>query len=133
VGKILAGELGVAGGDDRKTLVNHYLTAMEGPFACERMVQVLQKMVEDWSTLPGPPLKYRMQGWYKAIRRRLMKRLKSRLPWHSHNSPEFQRHRYPEISREQMRERVLRFQQVLGDTEELKVEHMFDQFFRISP
>ena len=44
--KILNGELGPADGDDRKLLIEQYLAAQNGPLACERMVDVLEKMVQ---------------------------------------------------------------------------------------
>jgi surface carbohydrate biosynthesis protein len=39
--KILSGELGTAGGDDRKQLIDHYLAAHDGPLACERIINVV--------------------------------------------------------------------------------------------
>ncbi len=50
-----------------------------------------------------------------ATTRRLVKRLLSYLP-DSHNRPEFHRHRYPGISLTEMRERVSRIMQALGDS-----------------
>ena len=47
-------------------------------------------------------------------------------------SPEFLRHRYPGISLEEMRARIARFQKVLGDNEELEVEQLGGELFRIS-
>jgi len=46
--------------------------------------------------------------------------------------PEFQRHRYPEVSLEEIRAWISRFQQVLGDSRELQVEQTADLFFCIS-
>jgi hypothetical protein len=64
--------------------------------------------------------------------RTLKRKFKARLP-RARNKPEFHRHRYPEISLEDMGERISRFQQVLGDPKKLKVEKILGQFFRISP
>jgi hypothetical protein len=63
--------------------------------------------------------------------RTLIKRTKERLPG-SHNRPEFQRYRYPGVSLEEIRARLSWFQQVLGDSKELKVEQISQQFFEIS-
>jgi hypothetical protein len=67
-----------------------------------------------------------------ANMRTLKRKIKARLP-SARNKPEFHRHRYPEVSLEEIRTRILRFQQLLGDLRELQVEKMLGQFFRISP
>jgi surface carbohydrate biosynthesis protein len=129
--RILTGELGTADGDERKALIDQYLSAQEGPLACERMVDVLEDMMEGRLELPKPPLHDHLAGWSMSTIRTLIKRVKERLPG-SHNRPEFQRHRYPEVSLEEIRARLSRFQQVLGDSKELKVEQISQQFFEIS-
>jgi surface carbohydrate biosynthesis protein len=129
--RILNGELGTADGDERKALIDQYLTAQEGPLACERMVDVLEGMMEGRLELPRPPLHDRLAGWSMSTIRTLIKRAKERLPG-SHNRPEFQHHRYPEVSLEEIRARLSWFQQVLGNSKELKVEQISQQFFEIS-
>jgi surface carbohydrate biosynthesis protein len=129
--RILSGELGTADGDERKALIDQYLTAQEGPLACECMVDVLEGIMEGRSELPKPSPQDHLVGWSMSTIRTLIKRAKERLPG-SHNRPEFQRHRYPEISLEEIRARLSRFQQVLGDSKELKVEQISQQFFEIS-
>ena len=129
--RILAGELGAADGDERQELVDHYLVAREGPLACERMVDVLERMMDGRTELPRPSASDRVEGWLVSTVHNLIKRSKARLP-RSHGRPEFQLHRYPGLSLEEMRARVSQFQQVLGDSRELQVEHMGKQLFRIT-
>jgi surface carbohydrate biosynthesis protein len=129
--RILAGELGAADGDQREALVDHYLVAQDGPLACERIVDVFEDMLENRSESSEPGLRDRLEGWYRATRRGLKKRYKSYRRG-SHLKPEFQRHRYPEISLEEVRMRILRFQQILGDKRKLKTERIFKQLFRIN-
>jgi hypothetical protein len=131
LGDILVGRLGPPDGDERATLINQHLEALDGPLACERMVDVLEGMMEGRLEFPRPPLHDRLAGWFMSTIRTLIKRGKERLPG-SHNRPEFQRHRYPEISFEEIRARLSWFQQVLGDSKELKVEQISQQFFEIS-
>jgi surface carbohydrate biosynthesis protein len=130
--KILNCELGPAGGDDRKLLIEHYLAAENGPLACERMLGVLEKLVQDRGGSFKSGIGPRIFGWSLFTVRTMIKRYKDSRPG-SHNRPEFQRHRYPEISLSDMKERVSRFQQLLGHSNELKVERFLNQFFRISP
>ena len=60
--KIIKGELGAADGDERQALVKQYLAAQDGPLACERIVDVLEKKIERQPVLPKPPLSYRISG-----------------------------------------------------------------------
>jgi hypothetical protein len=129
--KILSGEIGPADGDDRKQLIEHYLTAHDGPLACERMLDAIENIVEGRMELPRPGVGGRISGWSLWVVRTLIKRYKDSRPG-SHNRPEFQRHRYPEVSLEDMQERVNRFKAVLNFKEDFKVKPVLDKFFRIS-
>ena len=129
--KILAGELGAANGDERQELIDHHLAAQEGPLACERMVDVLGELVEGLTQSPKPPLPDRLEGFFKATKRRIRQRSKSR-DTGSDKSFEFQRHKYPEISLEEICARIARFQQVLGHEGEVNVNQIYRRLFRIS-
>jgi hypothetical protein len=131
VQSILAGKLGAADGDERKSLIDHHLAAQDGPLACERMVDVLEGVVKDPATMPEATLRERLDRWCISKGLHLAKRYKSYLPGPQHK-PEFQRHRYPGVSLDEVRERVARIRQVLGENGDLKVEEVFDQIYRIS-
>ena len=128
---ILAGRLTPANGEERDILINQYLAALKGPLACERMIDVLEEVVQGNDELPRPPVRDRLSGRLMSAVRTLIKRGKEHIPG-SHNRPEFQRHRYPGISLEDIQARLSRFQQVLGDSRELKVGQRSQQFFEIS-
>jgi surface carbohydrate biosynthesis protein len=132
LGKIFAGELGATDGDERQLLVDHFLAARSGPLACERIVDVLEKITADRSRLPRPNLKARVDGYLRASTRRIIKRFLSYLP-DSHNRPEFHRHRYPGISLAELRERVIRIQKALGDGQELEIGQISEEIFQINP
>ena len=129
--QILNGKIGVADGDDRRQLAEHYLAAQTGPLACERMVDTLDKLVDIRAKRPQPGLGSRLVGRCLWAARTSIKRYKDSRPG-SHNRPEFQRHRYPEISLKDIQNRVNRLRELLGISEELKIESVFDKFFRIS-
>ena len=131
LGKILVGEIGVAGGEEREALANEHLAAKDGPLACERIVDVLQTMLESTSEMEEPPFRDRLEGHLEAVIRRVGRSFAPYLPG-SHKSPKFERHRYPEISIEEVRSRLARFQQVLGDNGKLKVDQISKRLFRIS-
>ena len=132
LGKILTGELGTANGEERKALVDHHLAAREGPLACERIIDVLERIVEDRPELHQPALADRFGGWWIANARRLIKRAKAHLPG-PHNRPEFQLHRYPGISRGELHDRMRRFQNLLGYEEQLRVRQLYSHIFQITP
>jgi len=129
--KILAGELGAAGGDERKTIVDQHLAALDGPLACERIVDVCEKIVDGQFDRSKPALLDRLTGYCMANMRTLKRKIKANLP-RAQNKPEFHRHRYPEVSLEEMRARISRFQRVLDDRGELQVEKISKQFYQIS-
>jgi surface carbohydrate biosynthesis protein len=128
---ILAGKLGPADGAEREELVNHHMVALDGPLACERIVDTCEQILNDGAELQKPALLYRLNRWYIAKGLGLVNRYKSHLPG-EFNKPAFQSHRYPGISIDQLRARLSRLQNILGYSEELKVEEISDQIFRIS-
>ena len=119
------------GGNQRKQLVEQYLAAQAGPLACERMVDVISDMVAGRAELPRPWLGARLFGWSLWSIRTMVKRYKDSRPG-SHNRPEFQHHRYPEVSLQDMQDRISRLSRVLGIQEKLRAEIVFENFFRIS-
>jgi surface carbohydrate biosynthesis protein len=137
LGKILSGELGPAKGEERKALMGYYLTAQDGPLACQRIADVLENIVNDRSKFAGPPLTRRLHGRYLTTKRRVTQNFKifrSYLPYlpKSKYRAEFQRHRYPGVSLEEMREKVARFQDILGKNGKLDVKQHSRYIFRIS-
>ncbi len=131
LGEVLAGTRGSAGGEQREQLLAHHLTARAGPLACERIVDALEGIVHGRPQPPAPPFAARFDGWLRATRRRAVKALKARLP-ESKYRPQFQRHRYPGLTLDEMRQRVARFQQLLGDPGALRTEQLRAHIFRIS-
>ncbi len=132
LGQIFKGELGVAGGAERKALVNHYLAAQDGPLSCERIVDVLEQKMKIRPDLPKPPLLDRIAGRVSANSRRIYKNIKQYLPG-THAPPVFHRHRYPGISLQELMNRIQKVQQALGDANKIDAEKISDQIFLIKP
>jgi len=130
--QIIRGELGAANGDERRALVKKYLAAQDGPLACERIVDVLEKKMECQPILPKPPIGDRILGRGFADWRRLVKYVRKQLPG-KHAPPEFHRHRYPGVSLQELMNRVSIIQQVLGHTGSIKTEKISDQIFLMRP
>jgi len=128
--KIVNKELGAANGDERRALVDKYLAAQEGPLACERIVDILAKIVEDRPSLPNPGLINRVLGksfanfrrGYKAVKKNFDAKLAP---------PEFHRHRYPGISLQELMDRLSKIQRVIGDTTEISAQQISGHIFEI--
>ncbi|MBL0714890.1 MAG: hypothetical protein JJV98_14440 [Desulfosarcina sp.] len=118
-------------GIDRQALFARYLAAQDGALACERMVDVLAKAALELDNAPKPPLRDRLESWYKITKRRLRR---SSILDHTgaHASLEYQRHKHPDVSIDDLRSRIKRFQQLLGHDAELKVDQVYPRVFRIS-
>jgi len=129
--KILAGELGAAGGDEREILVRQHLASLDGPLASERIVEVCEKILDGQFKGAKPGLLDLWTGYCMANIRTLKRKIKARLPG-SRKKPEFHLHRYPEVSLAEMQRRIQKFQQVLGDSSKLHLDQISDQFFLIS-
>jgi surface carbohydrate biosynthesis protein len=126
---ILKGEVGAADGDERRSLINYYLAGKNGPLACERMVDVLEKMSATMA--PGKrSISKRTNRWLVTQGLHLVKVIKYHLPG-SHNRPEFQKHRFPGIAPEKLLGRIARFQQLIGGTRQLRVEPISNVLVRI--
>jgi surface carbohydrate biosynthesis protein len=131
LGNILTGKLGPADGAEREELVKNHMVALDGPLACERIVDTCEQILNNGGELGERGLRHRVNRWYLAKGLNLVNRYKSHLPG-EFNKPAFQRHRYPGIPIEELGARLSRFQRILGYSEKLKVEEIFDQIFRIS-
>ena len=130
--KILSGEVGAADSEDRQTLIRHYLAALQGPLACERMMDVVETIPDNPKQSTKVPLKNKLENWAVTCGLHLAKRIKTSLPG-SHNRPEFQRHRYPGISLKNLRLKLDQFQDLRSKEREIKLEQISEVMFKISP
>ena len=129
--KILWDEFSVGNGDEKKAFLDHYLAAQKGPLACERILDVLEKTAADLPNLPWPPIGDRLQGWFKATKRRVRRWSKLRNTY-STRTLEHQQKKNPEVPLDEVRARIARFQDVLGDNGRINVEQIYNRLFRIS-
>lgn len=131
VRQILDGTLEAAGGEERRDLIRPFLCAQTGPLAGERIVDVLAAATDNRDEQARPSLGPWIDGWQRATRRRVVKKVKGWSPGSKYR-PTFQRHRYPGLTLKEMQELVTRFQELLGDREPLSVERVRDHIFRIA-
>ena len=128
--KILSGKVGTAAGKERQHLIDTHLAGKTGPLACERMVDVLEGINAEMNA-KGSDLK-QSGRWLVTKGLHLAKAIKSHLPG-SHNRPEFQKHRFPGITPDKVGRRIERFQELLGEVHQLRIEPISDVMVRITP
>jgi surface carbohydrate biosynthesis protein len=106
-------------------LLEHAVTGLAGRTASERIVDVLDAM-------PAPAARSaRLLAPVARLVLGFLRRYRGALLGEQH-SPEFQRHRYPGVELHELRERVARWQALLGARAPLHVEPLADHVFRIS-
>jgi hypothetical protein len=116
---------------ERAQLIKRHLAAMDGPLACERIMGVLDRWVSGEGGFPKSSAMGKVYSLTLNAGRNAVKQIKAALPG-SYNRPAFQRHRYPPLTLNDVRNRVMRFQHLLGVRRELKIETLLGQFFRLS-
>jgi hypothetical protein len=130
---VFTGELGVADGDERRDLIARYLEGQSGPTACERMVEVLCRIDDQLDPDADDSLPRKLERWLVTGGLHAAKAVKSSLPG-SHNKPEFQKHRFPAIVLADVRRRMDRFHELLGERSgpaPLQIEQLSDVMFQI--
>jgi hypothetical protein len=132
VKKILAGDLKAANGEERRALVDRHLAALDGPLACERMVDALAELAKDRAGCHKPNFAKRTTGRILARSRTMVKRYKDARPG-DHNRPEFQKHRFPPLALEDIKGRVTRFRSITGVLQSINIQKMQHQFYLIGP
>jgi hypothetical protein len=126
----LDGQLGAAGGDERQTLVRRYLAAQDGPLACERLMEVLEKVLAEEGPPRAPALPSRALGAAYSAGRFIFKQLIAGVS-NSHAPPEFHRHRFPGIDIEEIRQRIARFRKILKEPTPIHADPLAEQIFSI--
>ena len=117
--KVLAGEIGAAGGRERKELIDYYLTAQDGALACDRLVDVLTECGYDRRP-PSPPTRVaRATGWLKCNLRTVEKFLNTNRPGATRRA--YHDHRFPELSVADIERRIDRFRQQLHRFDSIRV------------
>jgi hypothetical protein len=129
---ILDGDPCNANGDKSKRIMAHHLAAMEGPLACDRIVDLFEELDGSFEEEKVPSLKERYKNWRWSIRRRINKIFRGYSEDMSHNKSDFLRHRYPGISKKEIKAKLDSFQRAFDSDADLKIETIYRKFYRIS-
>lgn len=128
--QILSGALGAAESEERQTLIDYYLTARDGPLACERITSILKENGYGKRQPPARPLGTYLQGWLLAELKATLTQLYMRRP--GPNRLAYHDHRFPPISVANIECRVERFGGLLNRFRSIKVAPYAKHVFRIT-
>jgi surface carbohydrate biosynthesis protein len=126
---ILDGELGVAGGEERKMLIDYYLTAQNGRLACERIVDILESSGYGRKQPPATFAGTHAWGWALTKLKALVTNLNMRRP--GPNRLSYHDHRFPEISVAEIEQKIARFGHLLDRFGSIRVTQHSKHLFRI--
>ncbi len=129
LGRILSGELGAADGDKRQALMDSYLAAQNGSLACERMIDVLESAGYMEKQPTRSSIGSYAKGWWQTKLRTAGKRVNMQRPSHRNNLSYHDR-RFPELSVDQIQEKIERFGRLLNRFETIRVEQHSKHLFR---
>jgi surface carbohydrate biosynthesis protein len=130
VGAARAGEMpaDVEREAERRELIDRYVAARSGPFASERIVDVLERCAAQLRRAPRPGAWDRIRGWFEAEGRAVVKRLNHLRPNHI-NSRGYVQHKFPDLPKSEIETRIARFRAVLGRFDSVTVrEHSRNVF-----
>jgi surface carbohydrate biosynthesis protein len=127
---ILKGELGVAEGEERKALIDYYLSARNGPLACERIVDVLEESGYASRQPPRGSLGTYAVGWVSTKLKAALTNLNMRRP--GPNRLSYHDHRFPEISVSDVEQKIVRFGRLLNRFDNIKVKQHSRHLFSIN-
>jgi surface carbohydrate biosynthesis protein len=128
---ILQGKLGPLDEAHCREVLAPHISALDGPLAAERVVQVLED--EGYSRRRPPATSWNVyaEGLLSNRWRTLSKRRKMRRP-ESRNSLAYHAHRFPNISVEEIMRKVNRMGRLLNRFEGIRVSEISPYIFRIS-
>ena len=131
VKSIVRGELGALTDKERRKTLDQHIAALDGPLAAERMVDVLEAGEYHLKRPKATPLGEFAKGWVHNTLRTAVKQINMRRPGHRNNLT-LHAHRFPDISTNEIVERIARMGALLNRFETIKVTQMSKHIFRIS-
>lgn len=129
VREMVAGTLGPLDLAARKAVLDRHVSALEGPLAADRMVDMLVDSGYLARRPPRPTLAKYARGWLGNNLRTVRKRINMHRPGHRNNIV-YHAHRFPDISAAEVQARVDRFGRLLGRFASVRVEPYGKYTFR---
>ena len=130
IASVLRGE--ASDGDaGRADLAAHHMASLDGPFACDRIVDVLDGFYATGTRLSQPGLPRHLAAWIQCEARAAYKRLRALVPG-NRNSADYQRHRFPGVGLDSLRASAARFAALLGRFQGVEIAQLADDVFAVA-
>ena len=126
---VLTCELGAAAGRERQELVDYYVSAQDGPLACERIVDVLEESGYLHDSPPASPFPEYVLARVLTRVKAALTQLYMRRP--GPNRAAYHDHRFPELGVADLESRVSRFANLLNRFRNIRVKKHSRHIFRI--
>jgi len=128
---VVSGKLGTLDYRVRRKLLDPHIASLEGPLAADRMVDVLEQGGYRDQKPPATQIGKYAHGWIHNRLRTVVKHTNMRRPGHRNNLA-YHAHRWPDISVEEIRNRIARLGRLLNRFDRLCVEPYSQHIFKIS-
>ncbi|MDR4514150.1 surface carbohydrate biosynthesis protein [Nitrosomonas sp.] len=128
--RIHVSEIGAADGSDRLDLINYYLAARNGPFACERIIDILEASGYKEKQPPAQSVCNYLQGWLFTKVKAALTYLNMHRP--GPNRSGYHDHRFPELSVSDIEHKIAHLGSLLRRFENIRVEQFSKHIFKIS-
>ena len=125
----IAGDLDHEG--RRRALMDHHVTGLSGPLVSDRIVDALEDFHSEWRNEPPRNQWSRFTGKLHGKVRSLEKSVNWIRPGHN-NHQSYVEHMFEELSSEDISQRLERFQRVLGRFNDVRVEKISRNVFKLS-
>ncbi len=130
IGHILAGKTASDSKDpDKEALIDRYIAARNGPFASERILDILDQQYRHPSSIPAPSLAGRLQAKFLARLKADLTKLNMRRP--GPNRQAYHDHRFPPITVSRLEEKIQGIGQVLGRFDKVEIRQRSEHVFHI--
>ena len=129
---ILTGDLSAGQSLQQQQLLAHNIASLNGPFAAERMVEVLVAAGYDQQQPPPVPLSSYLQGWLHTRIRTAKKRINMHRPGHR-NNVRYHYHRFPPVSVMELQQRIDRLGALTGRFRGIRIRQTSRHMYRIDP
>jgi surface carbohydrate biosynthesis protein len=127
---ILAGKASVQDLSRKRQRLDNHITALDGPLASERIVEVLEKLGYAERKPQRPGVGPYLIGAAHTKLRTTVKRINMRRQGHR-NSIEYHDHRFPEVTAAELREKAGRLGRQLDRFERIQIRKRSDHIFEI--
>ena len=129
---ILTGDQGAELSQQQQQLLSRNVASLSGPFAAERMVDVLIAAGYDKQQPPAVSLSSYLHGWLQTRIRTVVKRINMRRPGHRNNI-RYHDHRFPPISVSELQQRIDRLGVLTGRFRDIRIRQTSRHIYRIDP